>query len=336
MKMERRNWMRRLPVFQYALFGFLLFSAATSARAQTVAAPSEGPCNRECLKNFSHIYINALLQHDPSQLPVTLKVRFTENRKEIALGEGLWKTITSLELDGPTVPDPVSHQVAHFGAVRDGDELRAFMVRLKIDGRKISEIETWNAGPAVTDGLFIPNLQLLTIMKPFLERKLSPVERRDRTSLIAAANGYFEALQEHTDSVVAFYPGVNRQENGVLTTNNPDGPFGPVPAFVPVSVQESFHENGFASMSAVRERRIEIADPETGLVVGLVFLDNPNDNKTTERNGHIAAASHNKPNEKPRSNYVAEMFKVVNGEIRLIQAVMCGTEPFGATSGWKQ
>jgi len=327
--------MLRLSVFKYALLGCVLFFAATSARAQTDAAPSGGPCNRECLTNFVHIYIDALLKHDPSQLPVTVNVRLTENRKGIALGEGLWKTITSIELDGPTVPDPVSQQVAHFGAVKDGDELKTFMVRLKIHGQKISEIETWNAGPAVTDGLFIPNLQLLTIMKQFLERKLSSVERRDRASLIAAANGYFEALQEHTDAVVAFYPEVNRQENGVLTTNNPDGPFGPVSVLVPISVQDSFHRNGFANMSAVRERRIEIADPDTGLVVGIAFLDNPNDNKTTERNGHIVAASHNTPNEKPRSNYVVEMFKVVNGEIRLIQAVMCGIEPFGSTSGWK-
>jgi hypothetical protein len=329
MKMERKNWMRRLSVFKHALLGCVLFFTVTSARAQTDSARSEGRCNRECLTNFVHIYVDALLKHDPSQLPVTVDVRFSENRKGIALGEGLWKTITSLELDGPTVPDPVSQQVAHFGAVKDGDELKLLMVRLKVDGQKISEIETWNTGPALTGGGFIPNLQLLTIMKPFFERKLSPVERRDRASLIAAANGYFEALQEHTDAVVAFYPGVNRNENGFLTTNNPNRSLGPV------SVQESFHQNGFAYMSAVSERRIEIADPETGLVVGIVFLDVPNDNKTREENGRIVAASHITPNEKPRSNYQAEMFKVVNGEIRLIQAFMCGNEPFGSTSGWR-
>jgi hypothetical protein len=36
-------------------------------------------------------YLAALVLHDPSRLPVADNCRFTENTKELSLGEGLWK-----------------------------------------------------------------------------------------------------------------------------------------------------------------------------------------------------------------------------------------------------
>ena len=39
-------------------------------------------------------YVDALLAHKPAQLPVAADVRFTEDSQELALGDGLWKTVT--------------------------------------------------------------------------------------------------------------------------------------------------------------------------------------------------------------------------------------------------
>ena len=39
-------------------------------------------------------YVDAMVAHDPAQLPLAAKARFTEDSQELKVGEGLWKTVT--------------------------------------------------------------------------------------------------------------------------------------------------------------------------------------------------------------------------------------------------
>lgn len=64
----------------------LIVFAAIPASAQD--------CDRACLTRLITQYLDAVVAHDPSTLPLAERVKFTEDSKSMKLGEGLWKTVT--------------------------------------------------------------------------------------------------------------------------------------------------------------------------------------------------------------------------------------------------
>ena len=60
------------------------------------AAHAQAVCDRECLGVIMSRYLDAMVAHDPSSLPVAANVKSTEDAKEMKLGEGAWKTVTKL------------------------------------------------------------------------------------------------------------------------------------------------------------------------------------------------------------------------------------------------
>src|SRR5262245_60173457 len=76
----------RTGVKRICLSVFLL--AATSSVA------TAADCDRACLKAMITKYVDAMVAHKPDSLPLAANVRFTEDSKDLKLGEGLWKDIT--------------------------------------------------------------------------------------------------------------------------------------------------------------------------------------------------------------------------------------------------
>src|ERR1700735_710560 len=74
------------------LAGVSLLPSSTRAAGQASAMAVD--CDRQCLAGFVDQYLNALVAHDPSQLPVTKLVKFTENGQKLELGDGLWISVT--------------------------------------------------------------------------------------------------------------------------------------------------------------------------------------------------------------------------------------------------
>ena len=68
--------------------GVLVLAAMTTSGVQAA------DCDRACLKSMITQYVDAMVAHDPSRLPLAADVRFTEDSKDLKLGEGLWKTVT--------------------------------------------------------------------------------------------------------------------------------------------------------------------------------------------------------------------------------------------------
>jgi hypothetical protein len=64
-----------------------LFISGTTAFAAT-------DCDRACLRTTLDQYLNALVKHDPAQVPLFIAFRQTENATVVKLGSGLWKTAT--------------------------------------------------------------------------------------------------------------------------------------------------------------------------------------------------------------------------------------------------
>ena len=75
-------------------------------------------CDRACLSGFVDRYLDALVAHDPSRLPVAKFVKYTENGQHIELGDGFWRTATGKGNYKFYVDDPEAGQVGFEGTMQ--------------------------------------------------------------------------------------------------------------------------------------------------------------------------------------------------------------------------
>src|SRR5215470_4459860 len=102
-------------VFAFAAALFAACSAGGSAWAQS------GACDRACLEGFVDRYLDALVKHDPSGVPLSATVRFTENGQRLGVGDALWRSMKSKGTYRLFVSDVDAGQVAFFGTVNEED-----------------------------------------------------------------------------------------------------------------------------------------------------------------------------------------------------------------------
>jgi hypothetical protein len=80
---------RRLLLVVSAAFIALLAVIPAFAQRGAAGPAASATCDRECLRGFMTQYLNAMVAHNPGTLPLADNVRFTEDTKEMKLGEGL-------------------------------------------------------------------------------------------------------------------------------------------------------------------------------------------------------------------------------------------------------
>src|SRR5215470_9038244 len=105
-------------------------------------AANAADCDRACLKNMMTTYLNALVMQDPSRAPLAKNVRFTEDSKDLKVGEGFWKTATKLGDYRQDYIDVKEQVVASHATMEESGKRALFTARLKVAGGKITEIET--------------------------------------------------------------------------------------------------------------------------------------------------------------------------------------------------
>lgn len=273
---------------------------------------------RQFLIDISNRYLDSLVKNNPAGLPVTKNVRFTENGHEIKLGEGLWKTATGITYRQYFV-DPAGDQVGFFGVAAENGELAHLMLRLKVLDNKISEVETIVCRRGQSS---VSSPKSLVTPNPIFEEILAESERSSRSKMIAIANSYFDGIEQSNAENVPFHPDCSRTENGVKTTSNP-------PRF---AMDVAAGLKYFTYITKVRNRRFLIVDEERGFVWGIVVFDVPGNITKIDVPG--APIELNIPQVlNARCVLIAEVFKIVNGLIREIEALMVNV-PFGSPSGW--
>jgi hypothetical protein len=187
----------------------------TATLRKTAAAP-DGKCDRECLAGFITQYMKAMIEHKPESLPVASTVKFTEDCKELKLGEGEWKIITGLTDYRRDVLDVKQGVAVSFIIVEEGDRKALFPMRLKIVDKKITEIET-QAVHSQQEAMLLNLANLKTVSKTmaFVPEKSQLPAREDA---IKAAMTYADGLKigsfVKVDSPMA--PDAYRYENGQL------------------------------------------------------------------------------------------------------------------------
>ena len=289
---------------------FLAALVSSAAFAQGPGRGPLGPCDRACLEGFVNQYLEALVAHDPTKLPMTPDVRFTEDDILLKPGEALWKTASGLGTYKLYFADPQAGQVGFFGTIRENGRPASLVLRLRVENRRISEIETLvlrGAGSAV-------NMEKAGTPDPVLMEIVPPAERLPRAKLIATANTYFEAIEQGNGGVAPFHKDCNRFENGTLTS----GPQG-------CSAQLDTHI--FDYIQKIYPRRFVVVDEERQLAFGFFMFNHPGDitwikNPDGTRREMGAAAT------RPFSVDVAELFRIKDGQIRKVEALMVSL-PYG-------
>lgn len=314
--------MRRLILTSFAAV-MLLPGTIPSAEAAT-------GCDRQCLAGFMASYLEALVAHDASRLPVTKNVKYTENGVRLNLGDGLWQTASAMPTYRVDVIDEEAEQVGLLGRIDENGNNNWFSARLKVEkGERVSQIET----------LIVRNIS----MAPAGEGPAAPAEpaplmmqvipggkRLSRPELIRIGNSYFTGLDTENDGAnVPFDPKCQRRENGTITSNNPDSPEGSMQW---MDCKSQFDTHFSVIVTDIRERRF-IADPVTGLAYGFGYFDHDGSVETMSVSLDNATEAVSPMFRQPFSFIIAEVFKVVDGKIRQIEAVLMAV-PYGMESGW--
>ncbi|HEY9181976.1 MAG TPA: hypothetical protein VIQ99_02180, partial [Gammaproteobacteria bacterium] len=173
----------------------------------------------------------------------------------------------------------------------------------------ITEIETFVV--RIGDQRWFAPQALKTLSGIFAE-PVPAAARNTRAELTAAADAYFTAIEtEGTPAFVQapFGPGVKRFENGLQTTHVTENPILERHTWSP----ELQLERASYAGTLVRDRRYPVVDVEHGSV--------------------LAVATFRREGEHTPTLLLAEIFKVTEGKLREIRAVILNV-PNGAGTGW--
>ncbi len=188
----------------FALMGF----------SQTQAFAED--CDRACLAGMITQYVDALVEHDPSKLPLADNVRFTEDSRALKLGEGLWQTVTAKgEFRQDYLDTEKQIAAAHILLHEDETQVLCSALLYVKDG-KITGIETL-VQRVTPESRFRP-----TEMGAPIRGMNDPVpagKKQSRESMIKTALTYTEGLRigNFTDGGTPFASETYRVENGVIT-----------------------------------------------------------------------------------------------------------------------
>ncbi len=271
------------------------------------AAHGQGKCDRACLSVILSRYLDAMVAHDPSSLPVAPNVKFTEDTKELKLGEGAWKTVTKLRPYRVDFID-VQQGVAAVHAVMEENGMPIlFAARLKVVDRKLTEIETMVVKNRDEGALWAPeNLKEASATMRYVP---SAAERMPRAQMIEIASRYPTGLKTGSfeKSDVPFAPTAYRFENGVRMA-------GPGCTFQPPSC-ENMRTQRIPTLAGLTQRLVAV-DEEMGVVL---FWMNFGPGSLPGAGG--------------RALVTFEAFKVYGGMVHAAEAIFEG-QPSGGSSGW--
>ena len=323
-----------------ALLGLLLSLAAghpAAQRGDVRGQPARVPvnCNRGCLEGLVDQYLAAVVAHDPTRLPLSADVKYTENDQLLDVGDGFWNSATGLGNYKHYFADPVTGQAAWMGTMKEQRGTLLMALRLRVQLGRITEIETsyfraGGGGPndiAAMDALGTP--ERLWLEPPANSR---PYARRE---LIDVANAYFEAVQR--DDGKGFYPftdDCDRIENGSHTTNvkggrgNTPGGFN----YMALGCKAQLESGYLGIVTSVHHRRYPLVDEERGIVWAYSVFDmggtvrsiRLNTGETADMSQFAGRAS---------SIEVAEAFRIENGKIRRVEMIGPSV-PYHFNSAW--
>jgi hypothetical protein len=293
----------------------LLFSVSVhGADTAPSSMPRERSCDRACLYGVLDGYLEALRRRNPWNAVWAKDVLVTENNVVMPIGEGLWGTISGLEAYDLRMADPVTGQVAMFGALNERGAVSPFVVRLEVREGAIRRAEVLVRRKASDPRIMAePKFE----RKPVFDEVIPAQERVPRARLVSIADGYFDTLQLNDGTLFTqFDDRCNRVENGVQTTNNPA--LRQLSPSLAMGCAEQFKMGYFRYDDRLRDRHFDLIDEERGLVLARALMDHSGRLQTYKLTDGSTEESHYLA---PHSYYMFELFKITaQGKIRQIEA----------------
>ncbi len=318
---------------------------ATPPRVATTEA-----CDATCARALLDGLLAAMIAHDPAKAPLAADVRYTENGQPLAIGDGLWRTLTArgsynIYLAADSGGDP-----ALFGGIVETDIPGQLSLRVRQQAGRITEIEAFVVrqeipmlGQLIGTGTLMAPPQLADFdaaqfrwPAQSLAAPVSPGSRVPAARLREVAEAYMDAVYgEALDVPVAGR--CTARENGVASAGNAGiAPLaGTDPPFHPfrLSCRQLIDSGFFAQVGKLRTHRVLAVDASQGLVLLAATIDHPGDVATVKlkRDGEIAVPEAFRP---PNSYLRSVLFKVRDGRIQHIETL---TRPvfYGLDDGWE-
>jgi len=285
---------------------------------------------QDASSNLAALYLDALVAHDPTLLPLAEDVRFTENGQVLPIGGGLWRTAGGPVTYRFPFVDRESGAVGLFAVVPENGIKTILAARFALEGGRVTELETIVVRRM--GALFAPDQ--LTEPRPIFLQPLAPDERRPRAEMVCAADLYFDGIEQDDGAIIPFSADCHRVENGVRVTGTPEIDERTIytDALARQSPADQISSGFFHYIKRIRDRRYPIVDTDRGLAAGIVMFDHPADDLVITRPDGSQLAM---PKEAlwPSSALLYYLFKIRAGEIAGIEVAYIML-PFGSRSVW--
>ena len=312
------------------------------------APPARSPgdrCDASCTRSTVDAVLAAMIAHDPKKLRLDPSVRYTENGQPLAVGDGLWRTLTA-RADDPlyltdepdvgvftsTVETDIAGQLTLRIRERQGliTEIEALIVRQEIPMLgKLIGTSTLMAPPQLAD---FDATRFAKISEAFVA-DVPEAERVTAAALRAIAADYTRALYEKprpiafADPCTARVNGVDSVDNAAIKPLDAHGNFHPFA----LSCQRQIDSGFYPQVGRLREARALLADAARGVVVIASAIDHPGDaDRIKTPVGEIAMPEAFRP---PSTYYQVALLKVRGGRIARVETL---ERPvfYGMSLGW--
>ncbi len=305
-------------VTKFHLRSALLLLALVSAGSVLAQAPGLSSavikvnCDRSCLIDMARNYIKALGNKDADHARLAPDVIFSENDVTMPVGnDGLWGTISKVREGALELADAQTGNAAWFGIVEEHGKPAYLAMRIKVENKLITQIETIvNRLPDMPKPFGDPDK---VSHDPTWNDILGKDEWRSRERLLTVADGYFNTVELNDGDVFThFSDDCGRLENGVSTTSNGGS------ASIAQGCENQFKLGIYKINKRVRERRYPLIDEERGIVLASGFFDHANtfDHYLLKDGREMKTAL-----KWPNSISLLEAFKIRDGKISRIEAV---------------
>jgi hypothetical protein len=250
--------------------------------------------------------MDAMLAHKPERVPAAANLKYTEDCKQIKIGEGEWTKISGLTAYRRDILDVREGVAVSFLVIEEDKSPVLYVVRLKITDRKITEIESM-AVHGQKEGMLFETANLQTASKAMVSFP-EKAQLGTREEMIKAALTYPAGLKVgsfvKSDSPMA--TDAYRYENGKLMA-------GPGCTFFPTC--DVMKTQKIPALAGITQRVIAV-DEELG-VVALRMNFGPG--SLFNGKGELD---------------VWHSFKIIGGLIRAAEA-FCKQMPPATKSGWE-
>lgn len=304
-----------------------------------LAPAAEAALDRPALLALADGYIASWTTHNAATLSFAPQVRIVENLARIKPGEGLWKTASGTPTDYKLLAaDTVRQQVAGLLILPSEGKPVQVGFRLKLAGRSIVEAEH----------LVVP---IRDPANPFLQKlrpgfaMAVPYEYADSHGrLLYIAKSYYDALDNNNGHLAPFASDCERRENGMRTAPSGGPSLGGsmMPGAAPrppgllgmLDCTAQLDTGTFQYIASIDNRRVDVADTVTGVVVGFSHFHHPMTQTRFRLLNNPDRPESDMSNTKPFDLPAMHVYKIWGGQIHEIEAIGY-TAPLNSPTGWE-